>query len=161
VFGVVTFGSYLAKSALQYVRRSLDKDTSFESVLMKEISKLRGLDETTNLRKYFDDLLVKTSTTSTVKQWILDNEEVIKWADRLIGQTRNLGTHAGGILITPGPVYDYIPVTRGTGEVVTAFKEADGSSKDLSELGLLRSEEHTSELQSRENLVCRLLLEKK
>src|SRR5690606_2422700 len=29
------------------------------------------------------------------------------------------------------------------------------------EAGLARSEEHTSELQSRENLVCRLLLEKK
>src|SRR5690606_40791092 len=29
------------------------------------------------------------------------------------------------------------------------------------ELGRYRSEEHTSELQSRENLVCRLLLEKK
>src|SRR5690606_39532246 len=28
-------------------------------------------------------------------------------------------------------------------------------------LGVSRSEEHTSELQSRENLVCRLLLEKK
>src|SRR5690606_40601976 len=28
-------------------------------------------------------------------------------------------------------------------------------------LGFIRSEEHTSELQSRENLVCRLLLEKK
>src|SRR5436309_11637052 len=28
-------------------------------------------------------------------------------------------------------------------------------------LGMTRSEEHTSELQSRENLVCRLLLEKK
>src|SRR5690606_39888029 len=28
-------------------------------------------------------------------------------------------------------------------------------------IGLSRSEEHTSELQSRENLVCRLLLEKK
>src|SRR5690606_42126613 len=28
-------------------------------------------------------------------------------------------------------------------------------------LGVIRSEEHTSELQSRENLVCRLLLEKK
>src|SRR5690606_40757267 len=27
--------------------------------------------------------------------------------------------------------------------------------------GVMRSEEHTSELQSRENLVCRLLLEKK
>src|SRR2546430_9144609 len=29
------------------------------------------------------------------------------------------------------------------------------------ELGVLRSEEHTSELQSQSNLVCRLLLEKK
>src|SRR5690606_39630847 len=28
-------------------------------------------------------------------------------------------------------------------------------------IGAIRSEEHTSELQSRENLVCRLLLEKK
>src|SRR5690606_41887177 len=34
--------------------------------------------------------------------------------------------------------------------------EVDGVS-----YGLQRSEEHTSELQSRENLVCRLLLEKK
>src|SRR5690606_12207940 len=33
--------------------------------------------------------------------------------------------------------------------------------QELRELGLDRSEEHTSELQSRENLVCRLLLEKK
>src|SRR5690606_41977948 len=32
---------------------------------------------------------------------------------------------------------------------------------DSTELDLQRSEEHTSELQSRENLVCRLLLEKK
>src|SRR5207302_6944128 len=32
---------------------------------------------------------------------------------------------------------------------------------DKRHLGSLRSEEHTSELQSRENLVCRLLLEKK
>src|SRR5690606_41737241 len=31
----------------------------------------------------------------------------------------------------------------------------------LDDEALLRSEEHTSELQSRENLVCRLLLEKK
>src|SRR5690606_41808236 len=31
----------------------------------------------------------------------------------------------------------------------------------INELLLARSEEHTSELQSRENLVCRLLLEKK
>src|SRR2546430_5986526 len=32
---------------------------------------------------------------------------------------------------------------------------------DPARVGLLRSEEHTSELQSQSNLVCRLLLEKK
>src|SRR5690606_39873903 len=35
------------------------------------------------------------------------------------------------------------------------------SALERSEFSLQRSEEHTSELQSRENLVCRLLLEKK
>src|SRR5690606_40284920 len=41
-------------------------------------------------------------------------------------------------------------------DVAAAFDE-DESPEPLS----VRSEEHTSELQSRENLVCRLLLEKK
>src|SRR5690606_41124886 len=38
-------------------------------------------------------------------------------------------------------------------DVIAAFAEAAAAAE--------RSEEHTSELQSRENLVCRLLLEKK
>src|SRR2546430_17107631 len=39
---------------------------------------------------------------------------------------------------------------------------ADLGKEDLATLGeLMRSEEHTSELQSQSNLVCRLLLEKK
>src|SRR5690606_41940662 len=47
------------------------------------------------------------------------------------------------------------------GEGVAANRQAlDDPLKVLSALGG-RSEEHTSELQSRENLVCRLLLEKK
>src|SRR5690606_40411522 len=37
----------------------------------------------------------------------------------------------------------------------------EGNEIVLRMVGLTRSEEHTSELQSRENLVCRLLLEKK
>src|SRR3712207_7400532 len=38
---------------------------------------------------------------------------------------------------------------------------ADGTVADLPAAAALRSEEHTSELQSRQYLVCRLLLEKK
>src|SRR5690606_40739733 len=51
-----------------------------------------------------------------------------------------------------------IPRPRG------AQRYAFGRKLEIEQLnthGVLRSEEHTSELQSRENLVCRLLLEKK
>ena len=44
---------------------------------------------------------------------------------------------------------------------VGAVPEADESDFRKQGLGYDRSEEHTSELQSRTNLVCRLLLEKK
>src|SRR5690554_7539653 len=49
-------------------------------------------------------------------------------------------------------------------EAVTVSSLLSSSNKKLSRIGrvlLLRSEEHTSELQSRPHLVCRLLLEKK
>src|SRR5690606_40439559 len=44
---------------------------------------------------------------------------------------------------------------------VVAFGMRGRLGGDAEGAALLRSEEHTSELQSRENLVCRLLLEKK
>src|SRR5690606_39755055 len=47
-----------------------------------------------------------------------------------------------------------------TGEPPIDLDEYD-AKVELTDLIALRSEEHTSELQSRENLVCRLLLEKK
>src|SRR5690606_39851659 len=51
---------------------------------------------------------------------------------------------------------------RGQFVSVTAMTEVVGTSGARSYTWLVsRSEEHTSELQSRENLVCRLLLEKK
>src|SRR5207302_2744118 len=44
-----------------------------------------------------------------------------------------------------------------SGDMALRIEKAFGVKMDT----LMRSEEHTSELQSRENLVCRLLLEKK
>src|SRR3712207_8609389 len=47
------------------------------------------------------------------------------------------------------------------GEVVGGLGELDEADDDVVVEGGGRSEEHTSELQSRQYLVCRLLLEKK
>src|SRR5690606_41483009 len=82
-------------------------------------------------------------------------------------------------------LHDALPISEGSDEVEQSIsdytnshllrfrnrevfyaKKIDKALKkfDLNEFGLCnecRSEEHTSELQSRENLVCRLLLEKK
>src|SRR3712207_7217628 len=52
-------------------------------------------------------------------------------------------------------------VTLGTGAFVLANAGGDRPAPPEGVLASCRSEEHTSELQSRQYLVCRLLLEKK
>src|SRR5690349_23488969 len=65
-------------------------------------------------------------------------------------------------------LFPYTTLFRSCGPMIAVL---EGGSRDLTKLGLAatmrkvgfqpRSEEHTSELQSRRDLVCRLLLEKK
>src|SRR5690606_42030356 len=74
---------------------------------------------------------------------------------------RVLGAHASPGR-TPFPAA-YPPTRKNTASVCSA--QEIGASSGMVFSGLVtrsapRSEEHTSELQSRENLVCRLLLEK-
>src|SRR5207249_9461811 len=70
--------------------------------------------------------------------------------------------HHGFVAISPNL---YFRDGHGTPEDVGAKVRAAGGAPDARVLGDLdganRSEEHTSELQSRFDLVCRLLLEKK
>src|SRR2546430_8474329 len=57
-------------------------------------------------------------------------------------------------------LHDALPIfhLRPDGQVLTWFERYDEAREVLTRT---RSEEHTSELQSQSNLVCRLLLEKK
>src|SRR2546430_1952355 len=48
-----------------------------------------------------------------------------------------------------------------TSKLLEVFCSTRSAAEDLEQLRRLRSEEHTSELQSQSNIVCRLLLEKK
>src|SRR5690606_39670897 len=69
-----------------------------------------------------------------------------------------------GFVVTGADVSTRV-LLRGIGPGLARFGEGDAVSDPSVALfdaqGRSRSEEHTSELQSRENLVCRLLLEKK
>ncbi len=137
VFGVSTYQMYQNNGALQDVSRGLGKDTSFTSAI-REVLAIPGLNDEKDLISFFENMKENPRCTPTLLAWILSNQDTIKWAQKLKGQFKNLGTHAGGMVITPGPIYNFIPVAKGGGEIVTAFREADGSVKDLSELGLLK-----------------------
>src|SRR5688572_31529689 len=56
---------------------------------------------------------------------------------------------------------DYITKPFQKEEILLATEKVLEKRRLLDEINYLRSEEHTSELQSQSNLVCRLLLEKK
>src|SRR5436309_10686769 len=73
------------------------------------------------------------------------------WADPVISN----------IIGMPGPDHNRkVRADRGEAAAVNSGKMCRFRGCNVPPLHL-RSEEHTSELQSRENLVCRLLLEKK
>src|SRR5690606_40820305 len=59
----------------------------------------------------------------------------------------------------PGFVHFYTSMKQNSQQLKPGEFTSVGQIRDKE--GIVRSEEHTSELQSRENLVCRLLLEKK
>src|SRR2546430_9870016 len=58
-------------------------------------------------------------------------------------------------------LHDALPIFTASGCAVTAAPTAEEALDRIETDAFDRSEEHTSELQSQSNLVCRLLLEKK
>src|SRR5690606_17058668 len=75
------------------------------------------------------------------------------------------GTVVIGASVPPEYVKYGYEVLSATGRVVEVVPRAptpeEIAAREAAQAQAERSEEHTSELQSRENLVCRLLLEKK
>src|SRR5690606_41030550 len=88
------------------------------------------------------------------------------WFSMLVSAGMGIGLMFFGVA---EPVMHYLSPPFGEGGTAVAAREAMKISFfhwglhawAIYAIVALRSEEHTSELQSRENLVCRLLLEKK
>src|SRR3712207_7588176 len=62
---------------------------------------------------------------------------------------------------TKGNLTGKKPASRENGAGLSKFEETVRNRQEMQKKENYRSEEHTSELQSRQYLVCRLLLEKK
>ena len=73
-------------------------------------------------------------------KWVRDSndpqiQDLIKYSKLLEGMNRNASKHAAGVVITPGPVSDYVPlaVAGNNGDLVTQY-----NMKELDSAGLLK-----------------------
>ena len=77
------------------------------------------------------------SNKPNLYKFYLDNKKTLDITPRLNGLVRNMGVHAGGIVILSDDVNNIIPVDRVSGVVTTAFQES-GSIQELDELGVIK-----------------------
>jgi len=115
---IITYGTMAAKSSIRDTARVLnlplfDADKTAKLVPdMISLQKIFGLDEKALKSK------VKNDQFSNAKQLIELAEgddlvaETINHARKLEGSVRNTGTHACGVIITPQPLMDLIPMSN-------------------------------------------------
>src|SRR5438445_8047058 len=90
-----------------------------------------------------------------LSQWGWKNGKCRRLSQKYLGKLEDLAQAVQGT----GPAPEYA-VVLDWGLPQALWREAD-RAQVVEHVNQLRSEEHTSELQSRQYLVCRLLLEKK
>jgi DNA polymerase-3 subunit alpha len=154
VFPVGTFSTFNEKGCLKDVVRAHygsegTGEGSDVNQITKEMPKMFGKSKYPllgkydfNLREWFEEYPNTDMCSPTVKRWIEDpkNKVIIDQTLRLQGEVRGFGKHAAGIVITPKESWYDLPTSMIAKQetIVTAFQEADGSSKDLSLLGILK-----------------------
>ncbi len=118
---IVTFGTMAARAVVRDVGRVLDLSYTFCDLLSKMIPSAPGKNVTlAEALEQVPELKAK-----------VDNEEDVKalfaLAMKLEGLTRNIGMHAGGVLIAPGKLTDFCPLynAEGSESVVSQFDKDD------------------------------------
>jgi DNA polymerase-3 subunit alpha len=116
---IVTFGTMAAKAVIRDVGRVLDLGYNFVDQFAKLIPNELGIT--------LKDALDKEPI---IRQRIDGEEEVAElWALalKLEGLARNVGMHAGGVLIAPGKLTDFCPLYAAAGaeSVVSQFDKDD------------------------------------
>ena len=145
VLHVSTFSTFNEKGCLKDVVRAHhgEENTGYDSVVFqvtKEMPEWSKVDF--SLKDWFEQWPNDKNCSPAVKQWLTDpsNKKILEQTLKLQGQIRGIGQHAAGIVITPTECWNDVPtnIVASNKSIVTAFSEADGSGKDLSELGILK-----------------------
>jgi DNA polymerase-3 subunit alpha len=124
---IVTFGTMAAKAVIRDVGRSLDLPYNFVDQLAKLVPFELGM----TLKK-------AREIEPQLNQRAQNEEEVrtlLELAERLEGITRNVGMHAGGVLIAPGKITDFCPIyCADSADSVVSQLDKD----DVEKIGLVK-----------------------
>ncbi len=124
---IVTFGSMAAKAAIRDAGRVLGKPYGFVDKIAKLIPWKPEM-----------TLTLALATEEALKQRYGEEEEVsalIDLAQKLEGIPRNAGRHAGGIVISPKPLTDYMPLYS---EHNSNLPVAQFDMEDIEKIGLVK-----------------------
>ena len=117
---IITYGTMAAKGVVRDVGRVLGHPYGFSDT----ISKLIPNELKMTLDKALED-------SPELKSRYISEESVttlIDLSQDLEGLVRNVGTHAGGVVIAPSKISDFCPIYKGSGEddvVVSQFDKDD------------------------------------
>ena len=118
---IATFGTMAAKAAVRDVGRVLDLPYSFCDGIAKLIPFQPGKLITLKQARQMEPLLAERERSEE------EVRELLALAESLEGLTRNVGMHAGGVLIAPGKLTDFCPLyaPSGADAAVSQFDKDD------------------------------------
>jgi DNA polymerase III subunit alpha len=123
---IITFGTMKAKAVVRDVGRVLDM--SYGDV--DKIAKMIPFD----LKMTLDKALAESPPLQDAYQKDPKVKELIDISRRLEGTTRHASTHAAGVVISPRPLTELVPLFKGTtADVTTQF-----DMKGVERIGLLK-----------------------
>ncbi|MDD5028095.1 MAG: DNA polymerase III subunit alpha [Rhodoferax sp.] len=131
---IATFGTLAARAAIRDVGRVLDMSYTFCDGISKLIPNKPGVAVTLQLpppdRKPDDKTVYAIEAEPVLAEREAKEEDVhtlLELARKLEGLTRNIGMHAGGVLIAPGKLTDFCPLYQqpGSDSAVSQFDKYD------------------------------------
>jgi DNA polymerase-3 subunit alpha len=131
---IVTFGTMAARAAVRDVGRVLDMSYTFCDGISKLIPNKPGVSVSLQLpppdRKKDDKTIYAIEAEPILAERESKEEDVrtlLELARKLEGMTRNVGMHAGGVLIAPGKLTDFCPLYQqpGSDSAVSQFDKND------------------------------------
>ncbi|MXS84830.1 DNA polymerase III subunit alpha [Nitrosomonas sp. HPC101] len=124
---IATFGTMAAKAVVRDVGRVLDLPYGFVDQLARLVPFELGM--TLRKAREIEPLLNQRAEEEE------DVRNLLELAERLEGLTRNVGMHAGGVLIAPGKITDFCPVyCADAGDAVVSQYDKD----DVEKIGLVK-----------------------